>query len=215
MDNMAYLQQIAGNDNSLANKNKAKGGLPNFLNKWVLIGVGVFIALIIGVAAIAASLNKTDTKDQDLMVQSYWMASFFSEEVLDEYVREVKNSDIRNMTASLKSVLTELIKNSETIMLSQYGIDTSDFDEDEDPVPVEEHEKIQKVVDTLEDARLNAMLDRVYLREVTLQIAYLRAYQSEIIARTKDDVIKDYTTKAKANLDNMYDQFSSFKSPTL
>ena len=61
MDNMAYLQQIAGNDNSLANNSKQGRGLPKFLNIWTMLGAGIFLVLLIIVMVIASSMNKVDT----------------------------------------------------------------------------------------------------------------------------------------------------------
>lgn len=215
MDNMAYLQQIAGVDNSLNSKGKKKNPLSKLLNVWVLAGAGIFIVLIIIVALIASSLNKVDTKDQDLMTQSYWMANYLVNETLDEYADQVKNSDIRNMTASFRSVLNEIILNDAGLMLSEYGIEVDDFDEEDNEIVAQEKKANDELNSTLEDARLNGILDRVYLREITMQVAYIRSYQSEIAERTKNSKVEEFSLKADANLGNIYEQFHSFKSLTI
>ena len=114
MDNMAYLQQIAVGGNNSANAKKDKNGiLSKILNVWTLaIGGGVILLLII-IVVIAGALNKVDTKDQDLMTQSYWASKYLNEKTLSEYAGDIKNSDIRNMTASLRSVLNEIVLNEE------------------------------------------------------------------------------------------------------
>ena len=64
MDNMAYLQQIAGVDNSLNNPSK-KGGLklPSFINVWTMLGAVLLIIVIVVVMVITAAMNKVDSKD--------------------------------------------------------------------------------------------------------------------------------------------------------
>lgn len=212
MDNMAYLQQIAGVNNSMNSKAKGNSPLSKLLNVWTFVGIGIFIALIIGLAVLVSALNKVDTKDQDLMTRSYWMAHFLIENTFNEYADQVKNSDIRNMTASFKSVLNEIVVNEQAIMLDEFDLKVDDYDEDDNPIVAEEHEHNDKLNQTLEDARLNGILDRVFLREIAMQIAYMRSYQSEIAERTTSEAAKEFSLKADANLGNLYDQFHNFRS---
>jgi hypothetical protein len=212
MDNMAYLQQIAGVDNSLNNPSK-KGGLklPSFINIWTMLGAGLLIIVIVIVMVLTAAMNKVDSKDQDLMIESYWMSTYLMEETFDEYSEDLKSPDIRNMTASLKSVLSEIILNDTNILLEEYGIEVDDGD-DEEGIPADESAKNTELNSVLEDARLNGILDRVYVREITMQIAQLRAKQSEIAARTKNDKAREFAEKAESNLDNIYEQFHNYKN---
>lgn len=212
MDNMAYLQQIAGVDNSMKAKANQNSPFSKFLNVWTFVGLGIFIVLIIGVALLAAALNKVDTKDQDLMQQSYWRSRYIVEETMEQYSENLKNSDIRDKTSSLKSVLNEIMLNSKNLLLDKNGFDIESINEDDDPIAVEQKKFNTEFNTELENARLNGILDRIYIREVAMQIAYLRSYQSEIVERTKDDDIRSVAEKAKNNLDNLYDQFQNFNS---
>lgn len=215
MDNMAYLQQIAGVDNSMNSKAKKDNPLSKLLNVWVFVGLGIFIVLIIVVMMFVSAMNKVDTKDQDLMKQSWWMSNYLIENTLDEYVDDVKNSDIRNMTASFRSVLKEVMLNDQSLLLSEYGIEVDDVDEGTDPIVVAEKEANDKLNEELEQARLSGLLDRVFLREIAMQIAYLRSYQSGIAERTENAAISDFSKKADSNLENLYEQFHNFKSLTI
>ena len=71
----------------------------------------------------------------------------------------------------------------------------------------DEQEKIDALASTLTTGRLNGVLDRTWLREMTLQIAIIRSYQSEIAARTKDEEIQEFSARITSNLDNIYNQF--------
>ena len=212
MDNMAYLQQIAGVDNSLNNPSK-KGGfkLPKFVNVWTMLGAVLLIVIIVIVMVITSAMNKVDSKDQDLMIESYWKSHYLVEETIGEYLNEIKSPDIRNMSASLKSVLVEITLNETNILLEEYGIELDSLGEEEG-IPVDEHDKVSELNDTLNDARLNGLLDRVYVREMTMQIAELKAKQSEIAARTKNEKAREFAEKAESNLDNIYEQFHNYKN---
>lgn len=212
MDNMAYLQQIAGVDNSLNNPSK-KGGLklPSFINAWTMLGAVLLIIVIVIVMVITAAMNKVDSKDQDLMIESYWMSHYLMEDTFEEYSESLKSPDIRNMTASLNSVLSEIALNETNILLEEYEIDLSESNEEEG-VSADEHAKVIELNSVLEDARLNGILDRVYVREITMQIAQLRAKQSEIAARSKNDKAREFAEKAESNLDNIYEQFHNYKN---
>jgi len=224
MDNMAYLQQIAVNGNNGANS--AKGGdglLSKLLNKWTFIIGGAVIILLIGIALIMNALNVVDNKDQELMTKSYWAAFYLNDKTFNIYQNEVKNSDIRSMTGSLMSVLTEISTNERNLFMSEYGTEITETQDGEIAkgelrriARVEGETSSEKTLnDILEEGRLNGILDRTFLREITLQIAILISYQSECAERTKNTAVQTFSEKAKANLQNLYDQFYNFKSPTV
>lgn len=217
MDNMAYLQQIAGVDNSAAQKagKNSNGILKKIFNVWTLLGVVVLTVILVVVAVVVNSMNQVDTKDQDYMVQSYWTASNLSLKTITKYANQVKNSDIRNMSASLNSVLQEIIQNYKEIMNSVYSVKVESFNAKNNDIVAKVEEVNTKLNDTLEDGRLNGILDRVYLREMTLQIAHLRSYQAEIKERTSKSGVKDFAEKTESNLGNLYNQFFNFKSNTI
>ena len=217
MDNMAYLQQIAGVDNSAAQKagKNSSGILKKIFNVWTLLGVVVLTVILVVVAVVVNSMNQVETKDQDYMVQSYGTASNLSLKTITKYANQVKNSDIRNMSASLNSVLQEIIQNYKEIMNSVYSVKVESFNAKNNDIVAKVEEVNTKLNDTLEDGRLNGILDRVYLREMTLQIAHLRSYQAEIKERTSKSGVKDFAEKTESNLGNLYNQFFNFKSNTI
>ena len=217
MDNMAYLQQIAvGGNKNVSPKSGGSDLLKKIFNKWtILIGVILLVLVIIAIVAayIVSALNTVDTKDQDLMTRSYWAAEYLNEETFNTYASKVKNSDIRSMTASLRSVLNEIILNEGNLMLSEFEIKVKDTKKSD--IATEELNKNTTLNATLEEGRLNGILDRTFLREITMQIAYLISYQSECAERTKNNSVKEFSEKAKLNLQNLYDQFYNFSSPTI
>ena len=212
MDNMAYLQQIAGVDNSVNQKKKNDNPLAKLFNVWTFLILGILAVLVVIVMVIVSALNKVDIKDQELMQRSYWMAHNLVDTTFGEYNEHIKNSDIRNMSASFRGVLNEIILNEKNQLSSEFQFEIDDVDEETDAILKEEKEKIEKLNETLYEAKINGILDRVYLREMTMQIAYLRAHQSEIVARTKNSTVSDFSQRMVDNLDNLYEQFHNFKN---
>ena len=214
MDKMAYLQQIAGDDNSANHKaSKSDNFLAKFFNIWTLVGAVGLLVLIIGGSMIINAFNKVDTKDRDLLVQSYWQANYLSQQTIQKYAREVKNSDIRNMTASLNSTLNEILVNGKNLLESEYGVKSGGSEKD--AIAATEKTTNDELNARLEDGRLSGLLDRTYLREITMQIAYLRSYQSGVVERAKKAKVRQFSQKVTENLDNIYKQFHDFKSPTM
>jgi len=209
MDNMAYLQQIAGTNNTLDTNAKKDGFFSKIFNIWtLLIGGGLFILIMIALVIVGA-MNKVDTKDQDLMQQSYFMARYMTENTFSEYNEDIKNSDIRNMSASFRAILQEIILKDKEFLMDRHEIDVDDLEEE--PVATDEKDKIEELNNTLKLGRLNGVFDRTWLREMTMQIAIIRSYQSEIAARTKDEEIKEFSERIESNLTNVYNQFHDFK----
>ena len=100
-------------------------------------------------------------------------------------------------------------------MNSVYSVKVESFNAKNNDIVAKVEEVNTKLNDTLEDVRLNGILDRVYLREMTLQIAHLRSYQAEIKERTSKSGVKDFAEKTESNLGNLYNQFFNFKSNTI
>lgn len=212
MDSMAYLQQIAGTDNSLESNQKKDNGLfSKFFNIWTALAVGGLAIILIIVGVVVGMMNKVDTKDQDLMQQSYFMSYYMIEYVFNEYPENIKNSDLRNMSASFASVLREIALKDKEFLTDKYEIEIDSLMEEE--VATNEKNKIDTLADTLKTGKINGVFDRTWLREMTLQIAIMRSYQSEIAARTKDEEVKEFSERIESNLDNIYNQFHDFKSP--
>lgn len=217
MDNMAYLQQIAaGSNNRVAPKKpKADNPLAKIFNVWTILGIVGFILVLVITVVLVSVFNKVDTLDQDIMKKSVYVGLQLNEEILDEYTNEVKNSDIRNMAASLRGVLNEMVLNHGKNLTEKYGLEDVDFDPEDEPLVVDDANKIVELGETLEEAKISGILDRVFLREMTMWTAYIIAYESEILERSDDPEVDAVAQKALDNLNNIYVRFHDFTSPTL
>jgi hypothetical protein len=218
MDNMAYLQQISGATNNLGTQPKKQSGnsiLSKIFNIWTILGVIVLTIVITVTVVVSSVMNQVDTKDQELLQESYWLSEALTKDTYNEYYRDLKNSDIRNMTESLMSVLNELMLDEKSLLKTQFGVDISKQSKSKDEIPVKAYADNAKMNAKLKDARLSGFLDRVFLREITMQVAVLRSIHSEIAARTKNAATKSISETATNNLDNLYQQFHNFSSVSI
>jgi len=211
MDNYAYLQQISGATNkkpTSTGKGLGSFDITKFLNWKIFAILGLVIALIIGVSVVASSMNQVDTRDRDLLIQSYYRATYLTKETLNDYITKLKSSDLRDMSASLRTILTEMINDYDKVLLDNYGVNVEKLKKGS--IATSELNINNKLQSTLEYARMNAKLDRTYNSEITMQIAYLVSFQSECNVRTEYNAVKTVTEKYKTNLKTIYDQFSAY-----
>lgn len=201
MDNLSYLQSISA-------KPKRSGLLGGdlFQNKKLLIGLaGAFVlALLIiiigslnkgGLSAAAEATVRLDARTDNMI------------KLLNNYNKSLKSSELRGMGTSLKSVLQATAKPLDNSLKSDFGElekeDTSD-------ITIEETNFSADLETTLENARLNATLDRVFPREMTYHIYQLLQLQRTCLDETSNDDLSTALTSAIENLTALYDQFSTF-----
>ena len=202
---MAYLQQISTTSKPAAPK---KGFS---LNPKILIFVGIGIALVIFIAIIVGMLSGVKDKEKEEAMRLHVRTNYLLN-TLAEYTPVVKSSNLRSMGSTLSSHLTELNRDLLPILTNYWG-----YEDWEDDAPAEifaeETELIDQLNQTLENARLNGLLDRVYTRELALQIALLNSIESEIIARTEKEELIQMLERSMGNFQELHTQFDDYSNP--
>ncbi len=209
MDNMAYLQQIA------VEKKAAKDDsvLKKIFNPKIILGVLGFIVFLVALVLVLKVVSKSSSKDKDYLTQSYFSAKYLNEKTVANYGKKLRNSDLRDMTVSLKSVLNEISVEEGALLKSEYDMDLSAAASEE--IATNELGMNSVLNATLDDGVLNGILERVYVREMTMQIAYIISYHTGCLDATKNSKVKTVLEKELTNLQNIYDQFYNFKSPMI
>lgn len=200
---MAYLQQISTTSKPAAPKTSKFS-----LNPKVLIIAGIGIALVIFMAIIGSMLGNVSDKEKDEAMRLHVRAHYLLE-TLNEYTNSVKSSQLRSMGTTLSTHLTELNRDLLPMLTEHWGYE--DW-EDDTPAEVLEEETAasEKLNGDFENARLNGLLDRVYVRELALQIALLTSIQTEIIARSEREDLIDLLTRSSNNLKELHQQFADY-----
>lgn len=205
MDNMEYLNQIAASNRPA--KSTVGGGLPFSLSPKVLIGLGIAIGLIF-LIMIFGSIFGGDKNTEQSLVQKLSLRSANLSETIDEYNRNLKSSNLRSLTGSLRAVLNETSASTATILEEDFGAKSDKTAEEDEATYIEE------VNTTLEDAKLNGLLDREFVREMTYQIGLLLSMESDILSKTKKDNLKDTINNSYTNLENLHKEFSDYSNET-
>lgn len=211
MDKMAYLQQIAS-DNKNNHKPSGSGfDILSYLTPRNILIAVISIFFLIGASLLFNTKKTIDTRDRDLLIRSYFMAKYLNDETISKYGDLLKSSDLRAYTASLKTVLSELMLTESKSLNEEFGIeDVSDLEED--TIAQDEKSKNKTLNSTLETAHLSAHLDRVLVREFTLQLTYLINYQTEAHERTTKPNAKTATDTEIKNLTNLKNNYATFNT---
>lgn len=211
MNNKDYLERIASEARPLTKK--APGFFGNTLNlsmkQLKIIGIAVAaVILVLFVAMIASSGNKNSERDY---VDTAYLRTKDLSDVIDEYRTYIRSSELRSMAMSLRSILTETNYNLATSLSNDFGAKTPEKP-DKESTATKEAALIGELSDSLEAARLNALLDRVFAREYTYQISLLISLETDIINRTKKEPLKSNLTSSRSNLETLHEQFDSFSA---
>lgn len=93
--------------------------------------------------------------------------------------------------------------------LTTAGVDTEKISE-----AITSEEDITELTDTLEDARLNAVYDRTYAREMSYQLETLIVLIKQLESDVGDEAIREFLSETRANLEPLQEEFSTFTEST-
>ena len=209
MNNKEYLEQIS----SQTRPTKAPGALfglsLNAKTIKILIGLAIAALVIIIIGSILSASGPKNT-EQDYLSQIYLRTDNLTKSI-EKYNKYVKSSELRSMGNSLSAVLTETNYNVTTYLREVLEVKSPGQPEKE-KIVTDETAHAEELDKALEDGRLSGTMDRVYAREFAYEIGMLSALESEAIARTKNDTLKNELTTSSNNLGTLYDQFNNFSA---
>ncbi len=211
MDNKQYLDTIAKDTRSASSPKKSLFGLDSIkspLAKKILLGAGVAIILIMIIGIIVGIINGSGNKEQEYTNKIYLRSSLFVKET-PAYTKLVKSSKLRSMGTSLISVLNETQYSLITILKDDFGIKNPEKPENE-KILEEENNIMAEYLSNLENAHLNGLLDRTYLRELTFQIGTLISLEHEALSVAKNSRLESALNTSIENLNQLYEQFQDY-----
>jgi hypothetical protein len=189
-----YLNQIAP---------QQQKNTPNKL--LVIIGILV-ILLIVTVAVVGLSSlggASTGTKLQTLAARLDNL-----QDVSEKAQPHVKNNQLRASNSSLTLYLANANRDIAT-PLSSGGVNIKKLDK-----TIVAKEKNAALTEALEDARLNAIYDRTYAREMNYQLSTTRLLMDDINESTKSQSLREFIATTKSNLEPIEKQMSDFVDST-
>ena len=191
-----YLSQIAP---------KAPKTKIDFLKqKPIIIGAAglILFVIIMMFAAVASNLSGGTTPLKTLSVRLT-----NTQGVAVSATHTIKNTKLRALNSALNIQLTNAIRDL-TPILAQNNIETKKIDK-----KIISAESNANMLATLEDARLNAIYDRVYAKEMNTQLEKTILLMRQINKSSRNSKTKIFLDNAINNLAPIQKQFADFNAP--
>lgn len=189
-----YLDEIAPKDNSRNNLLNKKSTLI-----FGILGILTLITLLL-VVVVQLSKGSYSTTEQ-LAARLISIKS-----TADDSTENLKSSRVRAINSDLKIYLTNTIRDFKPIL------EKKNIDIEELSPKVLKIESNEKLLEKLEDARLNAVLDRTYAREMSYVLELTANLINKIVKSNKDSEFKIFLESAKTNLIPIQEEFELFSA---
>lgn len=152
-------------------------------NQFILMGLGAAVVIVLILVAIV-SLGGTSNKP--LQTLSARLKS--TEIIVNDSQKQIKSSTLRGLNSNLSIGLVNANRDI-TPILEKFKITTKSMDA---KIVAAESEK--PVLDVLENARLNAVYDRTYAREMAYRISTIISLSEEIKLSTSSQSLREFLT---------------------
>ena len=187
-----YLNQIA--------PQQKKPGMSNKLFL-MIAGGALLLAIIVGIFALSGGANGSTQKMQTLAARLTTLQT-----ISDKAQKNIKSNELRSSNSSLTIFLTNANHDIAT-PFSKNGVDVKKIDK-----TITTKEAGTALTKTLDDARLNAVYDRTYAREMGYQLDTVAALMKDIYTNTKSKSLKDFLVATDNNLLPIKNQFKEFSA---
>ena len=129
-----------------------------------------------------------------------------TQSVVDAAQPNLKSSQVRNLNSNLRLYFTDTNRDL-AAPLASAGVELADIP---DSVTAAEAATTAAISERLEDARLNAVFDRTYAREMAFQLDTLLALMQQIYTSTNSPSLKTYLEEAYKDLEPSQEGFAEF-----
>lgn len=182
--------------NQIAPQSQKQGAKDKFFF-WI-IGGGLLVAIIV----FLFTLSSGGGPKEDMQTLAARMATL--QTVASDTQKNLKSGELRSTNSNLTIFLANANRDIAE-PLSANGIDVKKLD-----TSIVAKESGDKLTQAFEDARLNAVLDRTYAREMTYQLQTVSVLIRDIYESTNSKTFKTYLEKIDADLQPLITQFSDF-----
>ena len=204
MDNQSYLDQIAAKPQKGPAASSGNSFLSPKMIKIALVGIVAAIFIITLGSMFGAKGAKGKALAEALNIRFGNLSK-----IIKDYNTYVKSPELRSMAVTLQSSMESTAKDISPVLSSDFGIDPKKATA---KVSNDETNRSNNLSNTLTDARLNGILDRVYANTLTSEIGDLIYLESDLYSKTTSQAMKDLLTTSSAALNNLHDKFFDFSN---
>ena len=204
MDKEQYLKEISAKPlKKAAGAKQSKFFTPNMVK--LLAGALIAVILLVVVSSI---LGQSGTRAKTLTETLHVRLTNLTKNggPIDKYSKELNSSSLRALAGGLRANLSNVSRDLENL-LPDLNINPGSISS---KVTEDETTHLAELNDTLERARLNALLNRDFSREMTLQIASILSIQSELRERTSNRALVELLERSTASLEILEVEFTEY-----
>jgi dGTP triphosphohydrolase len=169
-------------------------------SRLALIGLGVAFVVVILLSIVIGIM----TGDNNIEHLAARLNSTQSTAI--SATNNIKSTQLRALNSSLKLYLTNTIRDA-TPIFDKNGVKVDSLSSS-----VTKTESNTKMLATLEDARLNAIYDRVYAREMAYQLDNVITLMRQIYSSTNSSNLKNFLNSSYKSLEPTQKQFADFNA---
>ncbi len=177
---------------------------PNVIQKRPI----VFAVALLIVALLMFSLISALTPDKTKTSQQLAARLVATEQVTEDAAEKIKNNKLRAINSNLKLNLLNMIKNID-VPLAEQKLSVEKLNK-----KISESESNTDMLAVLENARLNAVYDQTYAREMAYKLSTILSLMKSVDKDTDSKSMKDFISDAYKNLEAIQQQFAQFDSST-
>jgi hypothetical protein len=189
-----YLNQIAPPEK--------KPGLSRKMT-FILAGLGAALVIVIGLALFGAKSAGPTTDMQTLAARLQTLQT-----IMERSRSTIKSSELRTINSNLSIILTNANRDI-ALPLKNNNVDVKKLDKN-----IVTAENGTKLSAALENARLNAVYDETYAREINYQLATVLALMKKLYNETNSKSLKEYLNNTNTNITPLKKQLDSFTTTT-
>lgn len=187
--------------NQIAPQQSAKK--PIFKGIRGIIAIGIILVVVVSILAIVVNVA---TSGQTAPAQQMAARLASTQEIADGAQRNLKSSELRGVNSNLRIFLTNTNRDIATPLLA-VDVTVAKLDE---KVTAAETARSTKTSERLEDARLNAIYDRTYAREMAFELATLLSLMQQVYNQTSSASLKEFLDTTYKNLEPTQQAFAAY-----
>jgi hypothetical protein len=169
----------------------------------LFIFIGIIAVLVVVAAAIVLNIIAQSTRHPLEQMAARLNAT---EKIVTSAKPHLKSSELRGLNSNLALYLTNTNRDISEPLLSA-GVHVDKLDK-----KILSEESSDPILERLEDARLNAIYDRTYAREMAYQLETLITLMKQIYSSTGNSELKEFLQTTYASLEPTQKAFAEFNA---
>lgn len=204
MDNYEYLKHISKSNRPDPTAKKSNASMGLILK--ILIGGILATVLLIGLGLL---INNNSTNSTDTAKQLYARMENVSK-LVNDYNKSLKSSQLRAINYSLSGTLSGTMPQLNSYLKENAG--SSGSIAPPNRLATTESNLYESTNAKLTDAKLNGMLDRIYVAQIHMQVSLLMTLTAEVAKRNSSSELRTILNSFYSNLrviEQALDNYSS------